>query len=130
MEEFENLAVKAYKNIELTEFADLPERYAYLRLQNLYYRYKCGDYSKEKAMKIKEKIKKEYIEDFYKYKNFSDMFKEYNENRIKNEILLYQLEKEIDKEKLLQISIKIISNCINDKTLIDRFEQKNGKIDF
>ena len=130
MEEFESLSVKAYKDIELTEFADVPEKYAYFRLRNLYYRYKCGDYTKEKAMKIKEQIKKEYVQDSNKYENFSIMFKEYNKNRIENESLLYKWEKETDKEKLLQIAAKIISNCINDNTLIDRFEQKFGKIDF
>ncbi len=130
MEEFESLSVKAYKDIELTEFADVPEKYAYFRLRNLYYRYKCGDYTKEKAMKIKEQIKKEYVQDSNKYESFFDMFKEYNKNRIENESLLYKWEKETDKEKLLQIAAKIISNCINDNTLIDRFEQKFGKIDF
>lgn len=130
MEEFESLSVKAYKDIELTEFADVPEKYAYFRLRNLYYRYKCGDYTKEKAMKIKEQIKKEYVQDSNKYESFFDMFKEYNKNRIENESLLYKWEKETDKEKLLQIAAKIISNCINDNTLIYRFEQKFGKIDF
>lgn len=130
MEEFESLSVKAYKDIELTEFADVPEKYAYFRLKNLYYRYKCGDYTKEKAMKIKEQIKKEYVQDSNKYESFFDMFKEYNKNRIENESLLYKWEKETDKEKLLQIAAKIISNCVNDDTLIDRFEQKFGKIDF
>lgn len=130
MEEFESLSVKAYKDIELTEFADVPEKYTYFRLRNLYYRYKCGDYTKEKAMKIKEQIKKEYVQDSNKYESFFDMFKEYNKNRIENESLLYKWEKETDKEKLLQIAAKIISNCVNDDTLIDRFEQKFGKIDF
>lgn len=130
MEEFESLALKAYKEIPLTEYAELPEKYAYFRLKELYYRFKCGDYSKEQSLEIKNKIKKEYLQDSHQYESFRCMFKTYNENRIQNETLLYSWEKETDKDKLLQVAAKIISNVMSDETIIRRFEQRFGKIDF
>lgn len=130
MEEFERLAIKAYKEIPLTEFAILPERYAYFRLKEMYYRFKCGDYTQEQAQQIKAQIKKEYGQDSKEYDTFRTMFKEYNNNRIQNETLLYYLEKETDKDKMLDVAINIISNVVGDETMITRFKQKSSKIDF
>ncbi len=130
MKNFEELSMEAYKDIELSEFADVPEKYAYFRLRNLYYRYKCGDYSKENAIKIKKQIEKEYNEDENKYRDFLNMFQEYNQNRINNEYLLHQLEKEEDYKKKLDIAIQIIASCVHDETLITRHKQKGSEIDF
>lgn len=124
MENFDNIALRAFKKAGLTKYASLPERYAYVQLEDLYFRYKCGDFDKNEAEIRKSKIKKEYNQDIKEYENVQEMFKEFNESRIKNETLLYDLEKSKDKEEIIKIALQIISNCISDNTIIDRYNEK------
>lgn len=124
--DFEQIAELAYKEKELNEFANLPEKYAYLELKDLYYRYKCGDFSKEQSIKIKNKIKKEYESNISTYKENQRIYKEYNDNRIRNTLYLARLEKSNDKNEIIEMLLKIISNCLSDDTI---FERNKSKID-
>ena len=47
-------------------------------------------------------------------------YREYIKNRNENQMLLIQLEKSKDKKEMLETSLKIIGNCVNDKGLYER----------
>lgn len=122
--DFEDLCMKAYKQEGISKYASLPERHTYLRLQELYERYRCKDFDKEKAMTIKNKIQKQYENDKREYDDSFEICKTYNKRRIDNSDFLFELEKEKDIHKALELCIKIISNCMGDNAMVDRFKGK------
>ena len=46
--------------------------------------------------------------------------REYLANSRKNDVLLAQLEKSHDKDEMLEVCLKVISNCVNDQNLYTR----------
>lgn len=121
---FQEIAEKAYRKNGIDKFWDLPERYAYFKLEQLYDKYKIGNISKEKSIVEKQKIQKDYLWDRQQYENALNVYKEYNKNRIQNEIFLAEIEKSNDKDAIILNALKIISNCINDKDFVDRNMRK------
>lgn len=128
--EFQEIAERAYKRIGPDKFWNLPERYAYLKLEDLYYKYRLGNISKEKSIIEKQKIEKEYNWDKQQYENALNVYKTYNENRIKSEILLAEVEKATDKEMVALNCFKVIANFISDDSFVERNLQKFKQLDF
>lgn len=122
--DFEEIAKMAYMEKEEDKYWNLPKKYAYFKLKQLYFNYKIGKYSKETSIAEKAKIKGEYLEAEKNYENELDVYKKYNRNRLENTILLSKLEKTRDKEEALKYSIKIIQNCISDKDFERRICEK------
>lgn len=124
--DFEEIFKKVCVNSELDKKAKLPEKYVYERLENLYYDFKQGRYSKEKCSQIKNEIRKEYESSKAEYEKVLEVYKEYNQNRIENELILNNLEKETDKDKLLKICFKLIENYIKDDSFVERNTNRLG----
>lgn len=127
--EFDEIAKKAYKKEGIDNLSNLPTKFAYFQLEDLYYRYKIGDVSKDESIKIKNQIRKEYQGNLLEYNTNLEQYKIYNNNRIKNSMLLAQLEKTEDKDKMIELSLRIIANCISDNSIVERNLQKIKKID-
>lgn len=119
--DFDKISIKAYNEEELDDYSTLAERYAYMQLKELYERYRYNDFSKEQAKQIKNKIKKQYMQDLSEEKMIKKIFEEHNKKTIENETLLYQLMKSNKKDEVIDISLKIISNCLNN----DMIKHKN-----
>lgn len=119
--DFDKISIKAYNEEELDDYSTLAERYAYMQLKELYERYRYNDFSKEQAKQIKNKIKKQYMQDLSEEKMIKKIFEEHNKKTIENETLLYQLMKSNKKDEVIDISLKIISNCLNN----DMIKNKN-----
>lgn len=123
--DFDEIAELAYKGKEISDLAILPKKYIYLRLFFLYDFYLKGKCGKEESIKIKNEIKKEYKEIIEEYKRWMECYKEYTDNRIRSALLMAQLEKTTDKDKMIELCLKIIGNCVNDQGL---YERNIGKI--
>lgn len=122
--DFEDIAKMAYMEEKEDKYWNLPKKYAYFKLKQLYFDYKIGKYSKETSIVEKAKIKGEYLEAEKNYQNELDVYREYNRNRLENTILLSKLEKTRDKEEALGYSIQIIQNCISEKDFTRRICEK------
>ena len=126
--DFENLAKLAYKKEELSDFAPLPTKYMYLRLSILYDSFSKGEYSKEQCINLKNKLKVEYSQILKEHDRDMECYREYLANRRDNTIMLTQLEKSKSKDEMLDLSLKIISNCVSDKELYNRNKNKAGLV--
>lgn len=122
--EFDEIADKAYRRIELDEYANLPTKYAYLKLKNLYDEFKNGEISKENCVPIKQKIKREYENNLLEYNRDMEIYKEYNQNRNENEVLIIDINKSNDKNEILKKCLKIIENCLKDSSFSSRILEK------
>lgn len=120
MIDFEKIALLAYKNKENENF-NIVERYAFIKLKELYEKYKCGKCSKEEATKEKNKIKKDFDNDSFYYEKCKEVYKEYNERRNELEYVLYKIEKSKDKMETLTLLLDIVGKYISD----DDFKQRN-----
>lgn len=118
--DFEELARLAYKGEELSDFAPLPTKYMFLRLSMLYFNFAKGFYTKEQCIGLKNELRKEYIAILKEHDQDMECYREYIKNRKENEMLLIKLEKSKDKKEMLETSLKIIGNCVNDKGLYER----------
>ena len=128
--EFQEIAEKAYRKTGIDKFWTLPEKYAYLKLEELYYKYRLGNISKDKSIIEKQKIEKEYNWNKQKYQNALEVYKKYNENRIKNELLLDEVEKAKDKNTVILNCFKVIANFISDDSFVERNLHKFNELDF
>ena len=122
---FEEISEKAYKRQPIDEKVNLYEKYAYLKLKELYLDYKNELINKEDAEKKKNNIKKEY--DMYQIKTeqYYEIFKKQNEIRSKYEQYLYEIEKTQNQDELLEKSLKLIEIIIQDETFFDRNNKNN-----
>lgn len=110
---FEEISLLAYKCKEDENF-NIVERYAFIKLKELYEKFKCGELSKEEAMKEKNKIKKEFKNDSFYYEKCVDIYREYNERKRELEFTLYKVEKSNDKMEILGLLSEIIGKYISD----------------
>ena len=118
--EFEEIADRAFRRLGPDKYYNLPKKYAYMQLEDLYYKYKLGNISKENSIIEKRKIQKEYEENIIVYNRSLECYKEYNENRIKNTLLLAEIEKSRDKESIIEPALKIIANYTSDDSFVER----------
>lgn len=118
--EFEEIAKEAYKKNGPNKLWDLPKKYAYYQLEDLYYRYKLGNINEKDSIIEKRKINKEYEWNKEEYNKSLNVYKEYNKNRAKNTLLLAEIEKSKDKDKIIKLALEIIANCISDNSFVER----------
>lgn len=128
--DFEELSKIAYKKEELSDFAPLPTKYMYLRLSILYDSFSRGIYTKEQCIKIKNELRQEYRNIMIEHERDMECYREYLLNRKRNTEMLIELEKTNNKDKALDICLKIISNCVHDKGLYERNRIKGEQLDF
>lgn len=121
---FDEIADRAYRRLGPDKFYNLPQNFAYYQLQELYYKYKLGNISKENSIIEKKKIEKEYEENIIEYNRSLECYKEYNKNRIENTLLLAEIEKARSKEKIIEPALKIIANCTSDDSFVERVIKK------
>lgn len=129
-DDFEELAKIAYKGEELSDFAPLPTKYMYIRLSALYDCFARGKYTKEQCITLKNELRKEYRHIMQEHDRDMECYREYLANRRENTELLIKLEKSHNKDEMLDICLKIISNCVHDKSLYDRNSNKGEQLDF
>lgn len=127
--DFNEIAEKAFRKEGLDEFWNLPVKYAYAQLEELYYRYSINDLSKEKCVELKNKIRQDYEGNILNYNTTMEQYQIYTKNRIENDILLPIIEKSKDKNEIIKYSAKVIANCIEDKSFVDRMLKKLDEID-
>lgn len=120
MDNFEMLSIKAYKEEKIDENNNIIDKYYYLKLKDLYLNYRCGKITQGKAEIRKKKLKNNYNYEMGYYKRYIAICKEYNDNRIKIEYNLSQIEKSNDKNEILKLSLEIISKMINDEEFLKR----------
>lgn len=120
MDNFEILSVKAYKEEKIDKNNNIIDKYYYLKLKDLYSNYRCGKITQGKAEIRKKKLKNNYNYEMGYYKRYIAICKEYNDNRIKIEYNLSQIEKSNDKNEILKLSLEIISKMINDEEFLKR----------
>lgn len=128
--DFEELSKIAYKNEELSDFAPLPTKYMYLRLSILYNSFAKGKYTKEQCVTMKNELRQEYKKIMQEHEKDMECYREYLFNRRTNTELLIKLEKSHNKDEMLDTCLKIISNCVHDKSLYDRNRIKGEQLDF
>lgn len=128
--DFEELAKIAYKGEELSDFAPLPTKYMYLRLSILYECFAKGRYSKGQCVEMKNELRKEYKHIMQEHERDMECHREYLANRVTNTELLIKLEKSQDRDEMLDACLKIVGNCLNDKSLYNRNRLKGKQLDF
>lgn len=119
--EFEEIAKKAYKKEKLSEYASLPEQYAYLRLKVLYEQYKYGDIQQKDAEIEKNCIRKNFEGNMLEYNRCLDVYKTYHKNKIDNNNLIHQIDISKDKEEIFELALKAVGFFICD----DYFAKRN-----
>lgn len=122
--EFEDIAKLAYNEKQLEEYATLPKKYAYIKLKDLYFSYRCGDITLEEAIKQKNEIRKEFVDEVGKYNESVEICKEYHNNKLHNNMLIDEIEKSNDREEILAKSLQAIGIFISDNSFADRNIQK------
>lgn len=127
--DFETIAEKAYRQDGFDKYWSLPERYAYIRLEQLYYNYKTKNIDKEKSKIEKQKIKREYDFDIQQYKVNLEIHKKYHENRLKNNEYLINIEKAKTKDEMMINALNIIQNIVSDKSFVNRVMKKFKSIE-
>ena len=128
--DFEELARMAYKGEELSDFAPLPTKYMYLRLSVLYDCFAKGRYSKGQCVEMKNELRREYKHIMQEHERDMECYREYLSNRRINTELLIKLEKSQDRDEMLDACLKIVGNCLDDKSLYDRNRLKGKQLDF
>ena len=118
--DFETIAEKAYRQDGFDKYWSLPEKYAYIRLEQLYYNYRIKNIDKEKSKIEKQKIKREYDFDIQQYKVNLEIYKKYHENRLKNNEYLINIEKAKTKDEMMINALNIIQNIVSDKSFVNR----------
>lgn len=129
-DDFEELAKLAYKQEELSDFAPLPVKYMYLRLCMLYDAFARGQFTKEQCVQMKNQLRKEHRGNMIEHTRDMECHREYLLNRKQNTELLMKLEKSHNKEEMLDFCLKIVSNCLNDKSLYERNKAKGEQLAF
>ena len=122
--EFENIANLAYNEKKLQEYTTLPEKYAYIKLKDLYFSYRCGDVTLDEAIKQKNEIRKEFVDEVGKYNESVEICKQYHNNKLHNNMLVDEIEKSKDKEKILEKALQAIGIFISDSSFAERNIQK------
>ena len=128
--DFEELSKLAYKGEELSDFAPLPTKYIYTRLSVLYDCFAKGRYSKEQCVKLKNELRKEHKAVMMEHDRDMQCYREYLENRRVNTELIIKIEKSNDRDEMLDACLKIVGNCLNDKSFYERNRLKGKQLDF
>ena len=120
---FDELCERAFKKQELGEFANLAEKYAYLRMSVLFDDYRNAKINKDDAAKQKQNIKREYELYQNKIENYWELYRKQNEIRVQYGQYIIDIEKATDQYDLLDKSLIFIEKIISD----DSFRNRNIK---
>ena len=117
---FEEISENAYKKQEISNLCNLAEKYAYLKLKNLYRDYSNEMITKDEAKSQKLKIKKEFENNQREIDEYYEYLKKQSEIRSKYTNILVSIEKSQDIEEILDNSLKYIELIIQDFSFYDR----------
>lgn len=117
---FEEISEKAYKKSELGEYPNLADKYAYLRLRNLYKDYENEVITLDEAKLEKLKIEKEHKEETNSINMSLELHKTMNRIRGEYGNFIIAIEKSKNQDEQLENSLKFIEAIIQDKSFADR----------
>ena len=120
---FEELCERAFKRQELGEFANIAEKYAYLRMSVLFDDYRNAKINKGDAAKQKQEVKREYETYQKKIDDYWELCRKQNEVRVQYGQYIIDIEKATDQFELLDKSLLFIEKMISD----DSFRSRNIK---
>ena len=120
---FEELCEKAFKKQELDEFANIAQKYAYLKMSILFDNYKNAIINKDDAAKQKQEIKREYETYQKKIDDYYEACRKQNEIKVQYGQYIIDIEKATDQYDLLDKSLLFIEKIISD----DSFRNRNIK---
>lgn len=95
----------------------------YAVIKDLYTIYKAGGLSKEECTQAKEIYQKQYIEEYVTTNSHREMYKRYQENVIKSDVLRCEINKSSDIKEML---VKLLE-CISLMTGDEVFYKINSK---
>lgn len=117
---FEELCEKAFKKQGLDEFANIAEKYAYLRMSVLFDDYRNAKINKDDAAKQKQEIKREYENYQNKIAEHFELCRKQNDIRVQYGQYIIDIEKATDQFELLDKSLLFIEKIISDDSFRDR----------
>ena len=87
----------------------------YAVIKDLYTIYKAGGLSKEECINAKEIYQEQYIKEYTTNHSHMEMYKGYQENVIKSDVLRCEINKSSDIKEMLLKSLECISLMTDDK---------------
>lgn len=117
---FEELCEKAFKKQQIDEFANIAEKYAYLRMSVLFDDYRNAKINKDDAAKQKQEIKREYENYQNKIAEHFELCRKQNDIRVQYGQYIIDIEKATDQFELLDKSLLFIEKIISDDSFRDR----------
>lgn len=118
--DFKEISEKAYKKEGLGKFKNIAEKYAYVRMENLYMEFKNENINLKEAEKCKNEIEREYKYYLDRVDKYYEVFKNQNEIRKRYESFLREIEKSQDTDSLLINSLKLIEEIVQDNSFYER----------
>lgn len=122
--DFEEICKNAYAGVPVDLYQELPDKYSFLQMKQVYKDFRDGKMIKDAAEREKNKVKGEYDSFWNEYEEMKRICKEYNDNRITSGGLQIEMEKCKDKDKMLEILIKIAAIHFHDDSIIKRNMEK------
>lgn len=116
----DEISEKAYRQEGLEEINDILEEYMYMKLLKMYIDYREKRISKEKCIKIKNELRKDYKGAILERQRAFEICKEYNDNRRIATENLHLLNKTQDKDEALEYSLILLETFLQDDTLRER----------
>lgn len=117
---FEELCEKAFKKQQISEHANIAEKYAYLRMSVLFDDYRNAKINKDDAAKQKQEIKREYENYQNKINEHFELCRKQNDIRVQYGQYIIDIEKATDQFELLDKSLLFIEKIISDDSFRDR----------
>lgn len=87
----------------------------YAVIKDLYTTYKVGGLSKEESIQAKEIYQNQYIDEYNKNDSHKEMYKGYQENIMKSDVLRCEINKSNDTKEMLLKSLECISLLTGDE---------------
>lgn len=95
----------------------------YAVVKDLYFTYKAGGLPKEECIQAKEIYQKQYIDEYITNNSHKEMYKGYQENIMKSDVLRSEINRSSDIKEMLLKSLECISLTTGD----DAFYKINSK---
>ena len=123
-DEFKQLERQAYNGtLDVSDFP--PAEYKYFsELRKIYYAFKFEGLSKEEASRKKQILLRRYHEAVSEHEKYCEVFREYQENIIKSEMLRTAIQKSADIKEIALLACKCISLMTGDEVFYRLQKQK------
>ena len=123
-DEFKRLERQAYNGtLDVSDFP--PAEYKYFsELRKIYYAFKFEGLSKEEASRKKQILLGRYHEAVSEHEKYCEVYKEYQENIIKSEMLRTAIQKSADIKEIALLACKCISLMTSDEVFYRLQKQK------